>query len=159
MDGAVRASSSSRVPPGPGWGRRVMFGLRRDTLKFLGDIAREYGDTSHFSVGHWDYWLFTHPDAVRDVLVTHEDRFIKGPALRRAQDTLGEGLLTSEGDLHRRHRRLVQPALHPQRVATYADVMMGYARQTSDAWPRGAVLDLHHGKMKLKLRIVAKKLF
>ncbi|MGH7268876.1 MAG: cytochrome P450, partial [Polyangiaceae bacterium] len=136
-----------------------MFGLRRDTLRFLCGISTEYGDASHFRVGHWDYWFFAHPDAVRDVLVTYDDRFIKGPALRRAKATLGEGLLTSEGDLHRRQRRLVQPALHPQRVATYADLMTRYAAQVRDAWRDGQAIDLHEQMMRLTLRVVAKTLF
>lgn len=146
-------------PPGPPWLRRVRFGLRRDTLQFLSDLGREYGDASYFRVGHWDYWFFTHPDAVREVLVTHDDKFIKGPALRRAKATLGEGLLTSEGDLHRRQRRLVQPVLHPNRVATYADAMTAYATETAASWRDGQEFDLHAQMMKLTLRIVAKTLF
>ena len=67
--------------------------------------------------------LLNDPEGIREVLVTKADRFVKGPALRRAKDTLGEGLLTSEGDFHRRQRRLSQPAFHPQRVAGYAEPM------------------------------------
>jgi cytochrome P450 len=148
------------MPPGPSWLERMKFGLlRRDTLQFLCDIAREYGDVSHFRVGHWDYWFFAHPDTVRDVLVTHDERFIKGPALRRAKATLGEGLLTSEGDLHRRQRRLVQPVLHPNRVATYSDAMTAYAAEMADSWHDGQEIDLHQQMMRLTLRIVAKTLF
>jgi cytochrome P450 len=110
-------------------------------------------------VGHWDYWFFTHPDAIRDVLVTKDEHFIKGPALRRAKDTLGEGLLTSEGNLHRRQRRLVQPVLHPNRVATYADAMTAYAAEAAETWHAGQEFDLHEQMMKLTLRIVAKTLF
>lgn len=147
------------VPPGPPLRRRLVFGLRRNTLDFLSNIANEFGDASYFPVGHWNYWFFTHPDAVKDVLVTYDDHFIKGPALRRAKDTLGEGLLTSEGDLHRRQRRLVQPALHPQRVATYGQVMTRYAAQASEQWRDGQEFDLHQQMMRLTLRIVAKTLF
>jgi cytochrome P450 len=122
-------------------------------------MAEDHGDAAHFRVGRWDYWFFTHPDAVRDVLVTHDEQFIKGPALRRAKATLGEGLLTSEGDLHRRQRRLVQPVLHPNRVASYAPTMTAYATQTADSWRDGQVIDLHAQMMHLTLRIVAKTLF
>ena len=149
----------SATPPGPSWTRRLRFGLRRNTLDFLCQLGREYGDASHFRVGHWDYWFFTHPDAVREVLVTQDEKFIKGPALRRAKATLGDGLLTSEGDLHRRQRRLVQPVLHPNRVATYADAMTAYAAETAALWRDGQEFDLHEQMMKLTLRIVAKTLF
>ena len=147
------------VPSGPPFLRRLIFGLRRNPLDFLSRIAAEYGDSTHFPVGHWNYWFFTHPDAIRDVLVTSEDKFIKGPALRRAKDTLGEGLLTSEGDLHKRQRRLVQPALHPQRVATYGEVMTRYTSETIEQWRDGQEIDLHQQMMQLTLRIVAKTLF
>lgn len=144
----------------PSIGERLAFLLRRrNTLDFLVQTAVDYGDVTNFRVGKWDYWFFAHPDAVRDVLVTRDECFIKGPALRRAKDTLGEGLLTSEGDLHRRQRRLVQPALHPQRVATYADAMTADARRTADAWRDGQEVDLHEEMMRLTLRIVAKTLF
>ena len=122
-------------------------------------MARDHGDVTRFRVGHWDYWFFTHPNAVRDVLVTQDELFIKGPALRRAKETLGEGLLTSEGDLHRRQRRLVQPVLHPNRVTTYADAMTAYAAEAADSWHAGQEFDLHEQMMKLTLRIVAKTLF
>src|SRR5437764_1424049 len=127
------------VPPGPraSYPGQLIRGLRGDTLNFLTQTAKTYGDAAHFAVGSWAYYFFSHPDAVRDVLVTQADAFIKGPALRRAKDTLGEGLLTSEGDFHRRQRRLAQPALHPQRVATYAEAMARYARQTTERWKDG----------------------
>ena len=93
------------------------------------------------------------------MLVTQADAFIKGPALRRAKDTLGEGLLTSEGNFHRRQRRLAQPAFHPQRVATYAVLMSDYACAEADQWRNGQALDIHEQMMRITLRIVAKTLF
>jgi cytochrome P450 len=141
------------------WLTRMRFAMRRDILRSLEKIAAEQGEVANFKAGHWDYWFFTHPDAVREVLVNSDEFFIKGPALRRAKATLGEGLLTSEGDLHRRQRRLVQPVLHPQRVATYAGVMTRIARETADQWRDGQVIDLHDQMMKLTLRVVAKTLF
>lgn len=133
--------------------------LRRQTLPFLCRMAQEYGDAVYFRIGPWDYYFFTHQDAVRDVLVTYDDHFIKGPALQRAKRSLGEGLLTSEGELHKRQRRLAQPALHPQRVATYASMMTRYASETREAWRDGRSIDIHEQMMRLTLRVVAKTLF
>src|SRR5438874_10722001 len=133
--------------------------MSRDIVGFLADIQKTYGDVAYFRLGRRRIYLLSHPDHIRDVLVTRADNFTKGPALRMAKDTLGEGLLTSEGDFHRRQRRLAQPALHPQRVATYAEAMTRYARQTTDRWQDGQALDLHEQMMSLTLRIVAKTLF
>lgn len=138
---------------------RTLLGLRRDTLGFLSRISQERGDVANFRIGHWNYWLFSHPDAVREVLVTKDEQFIKGPALWRARRSLGDGLLTSEGELHRRQRRLIQPVLHAQRVAAYADIMARYAADAADQWRDGQSIDLHREMMALTLRIVAKTLF
>jgi len=137
---------------------RLRFIVRRDILGSLEKMAKD-GDVVNYQVGPWDYWLFVHPDAVRDLLVGRDGQMMKGPALRRTEDTLGKGLLTSEGDLHKRQRRLIQPDLHPQRVATYAGSMTRYAAETARSWRDGQEIDLHAEMMKLTLRIVAKTLF
>ena len=150
-----------RNPPGPRarFPGQLIFSLRGDSLGFLTRVARDFGDIAYFRVGRLRYYLLSHPDYVRDVLVTHDASFTKGPALRSAKVTLGEGLLTSEGDFHRRQRRLAQPAFHPHRVSSYADIMSQYAREESDAWHDGQTTDIHEEMMRTTLRIVAKTLF
>lgn len=138
---------------------RLRFGLGRDRLRDFTDLAAKNGDVSSFRARGREFRFFVHPDAVRDVLVTHDERFAKGPALRRVKATLGEGLLTSEGDLHRRQRRLVQPSLHPHQVARLAEVMTRLTVETVESWRDGQVIDLHEQMMQLTLRIVAAALF
>jgi cytochrome P450 len=92
-------------------------------------------------------------------LVTHNSNFVKGRALQRAKRLLGQGLLTSEGDLHRRQRRLVQPAFHRQRIASYASVMVEHADRTSKRWRDGETFDISQEMMRLTLGIVGKTLF
>src|SRR6185503_19911415 len=72
---------------------------------------------------------------------------------------LGEGLLTSEGEFHRRQRRLAQPAFHRQRIASYAEAMVHYANCTSDRWHDGATLNISEEMMRLTPGIVGKTLF
>ena len=156
-----RGSSTATSPPGPRarYPGQLIFALRGDSLGFLTRTARAYGDVVHFRIGTLRYYLVTHPDDVRDLLVTRDAKFTKGPALRAAKVTLGEGVLTSEGDFHRRQRRLAQPAFHPNRVATYAAVMAQYAREQSDGWADASLVDVHAEMMQVTLRIVAKTLF
>jgi cytochrome P450 len=140
----------------------VLLQLRTDTLGFLTRTARTYGDAVPFRAWNWRYLLLNDPEAIRDVLVTRAGQFLKGPALRRATSTLGQGLLTSEGDFHRRQRRLAQPAFHPQRVAGYGAAMAKIASRTSGEWEKlgdGRRIDAHEEMMRLTLRIVAKTLF
>jgi cytochrome P450 len=148
-------------PPGP---KRKFPGanflaFRRDPLAFLQRVAREHGDIIHFKMGPQEIYFLNHPDYIKDVLVTHHLDFIKGRALQRGKRLLGEGLLTSEGEFHRRQRRLAQPAFHRQRVAAYGQMMTEYAERTSERWREGATLDMSHEMMSLTLSIVGKTLF
>ena len=81
-------------------------------------MQAEHGDIAHWRIGPQDIYLFSHPDLIRDVLVTNQKNFHKSRGLERARRLLGNGLLTSEGEFHLRQRRLAQPAFHRQRIAS-----------------------------------------
>jgi cytochrome P450 len=153
---------SRTYPPGP---KGALPGLSflsftRDPLGFLTSVTREFGDVVYFSGVSQDFYLLNHPDYVKDVLVTHNTSFMKGRGLQRAKRLLGEGLLTSEPPLHRRQRRLAQPAFHKQRINAYASLMVDYAlRLGRERWQDGRTLDVAQEMMHLTLAIVGKTLF
>jgi cytochrome P450 len=135
------------------------FYVRRNFLGFLERVAREHGDIVYFRMGPQDVYFLNHPDYIKDVLVTRQQNFIKGRALQRSKRLLGEGLLTSEGEHHRRQRRLAQPAFHRNRIASYADVMTEYGARSAARWRDGEQLDISQEMMRLTLAIVGKTLF
>jgi len=150
-----------RRPPGPPSKllRPNFLTFRRDPISFMDHVAREYGDIVYFKLGPQDVYFLNHPDFIKDVLVTHHQSFIKGRALQRSKRLLGEGLLTSEGEFHRRQRRLAQPAFHRQRIASYASVMTDYSERAMQRWHDGETLDISQEMMRLTLAIVGKTLF
>jgi cytochrome P450 len=151
---AVRPPSPRRQPI-----MGHLMGFRRDPLNFLLDAARDYGDLVHFKFGPQDIFFINHPDTVRDVLVTNNRNFTKSRGLEMAKRFLGEGLLTSEGEFHRRQRRLAQPAFHHKRIPAYADVMAEYGARRRARWQDGETLDIAQEMMSLTLGIVGKALF
>ena len=148
------------LPPGPPqrFPGQTLLGFTRDPLASLQEMAA-YGDVSHFRVGRQLVYLANHPDLVRDVLVTHGRRFAKGRGLERARVLLGNGLLTSEGDVHLRQRRLVQPAFHRARLVGYAEVMSEVARRHAGRWRDGEPVDVARAMTALTLAIVGRTLF
>lgn len=148
-------------PPGPrnripGQNLRSM---QYRPLPFLTKVAREYGDAASFRVFRKRLFFFAHPELVREVLVTRHASFIKGIALQRTKIALGEGLLTSEGELHKRQRRLAQPAFHRERIRRYGEVMVEKGAIARDRWRDGEELDVAQQMMRLTLAVVAKTLF
>ena len=73
--------------------------------------------------------------------------------------TFGQGLLTSGGDLHRRQRRLVQPAFHAHRLVAYARDAVRMASERSAQWHDGAQVDLADEMSSLTLEFVGRTLF
>lgn len=148
-------------PPGP---KRRLLGtlflaLRRNPLSFLAQLSRDYGDIVHFKIGPQNIVLLNNPEMIKDVLVTQSHKFVKGRGLQLAKRLLGEGLLTSEGEFHRRQRRLAQPAFHRQRIVSYGKVMVECAARMADRWLDGATIDIAPEMSRLTLAIVGKTLF
>ncbi len=153
---------SNSTVPGP-TGNRFFGPLvkesRRDPLRFMTRLADEYGDVCSFRVGLERIFFVNHPDHVHDILVNHYDNFLKGRGSKRAKSFLGEGVLLSEGETHRRQRRMAQPAFHRNRIAGYASVMGEHCERMSSQWVDGQVLDIWPEMVRLTLGIVGKTLF
>ena len=133
--------------------------FRSKPLRFLTNIAQDYGDLTYFRLARQHVYLVNHPDFIREILVTNQKNFTKSRALQRAKILLGEGLLTSEGPQHVRQRRLVQPAFHRERLEGYAKVMTEYAVRLRDRWKPGSRIEVSEEMMRLTLSVVGKTLF
>ena len=154
-------ATNVRRPPGPKRNNPLLglLAYRRGRVGFLQRMAERYGDICYFAIGSQQAYLLNHPDFIKEVLITNSQNFMKGSALQRSKRLLGEGLLTSEGETHRRQRRLAQPAFHRSRVESYATVMTEYTARAIANWRDGQTLDLAEEMMALTLAIVGKTLF
>jgi cytochrome P450 len=152
---------AATLPPGPR--PRIPGALAlefwRDATGTLVRIAQEHGDVAGFRFGAQGEVLLNHPDLIRAVLVTEQRCFMKGQALQEAKRVLGDGLLTSEGDLHLRQRRLMQPLFHGRRLRDYEDTFAGCAEWAQSRWRDGDSIDVHAEMTRLTLDIVGRTLF
>jgi cytochrome P450 len=158
----MKTLSSCPTVPGPAGNRffgRLVNESRRDPLNFMLKLAREYGDLCTFRVGRERVYFVNSPDGVREVLVNHYDNFLKGRGRARGRQLVGEGILLSEGNLHKRQRRLAQPAFHRQRIAAYAEEMVAAAARCSARWEDGQTLDIWPEMLRLTLGVVGRTLF
>jgi cytochrome P450 len=131
----------------------------RDPIAFFTNLARTYGDIVSYRMAGEQMFFVNDAQHIKDILVTHNKRFMKGRGLQRAKRILGEGLLTSEGAMHLRQRRLMQPSFHRDRIAAYGATMVVYADRLRSGWVDGATLDMAREMNRLTLSIVGKTLF
>jgi cytochrome P450 len=147
------------LPPGPDIGGLAAFRmLRRDPIGLL-SAAAACGDISYLRLPRFPAYLLNDPDLVRDVLLGSNHGYRKGPTMQAAKRILGESLLTTEGEVHRRQRRLIQPLFHHERIATYAGDMVSLATRAADRWRPGEVVDVHREMARLTLGVVGRTLF
>lgn len=136
---------------------RALFGQR---LRMMERLGAEIPRIGRVDLGRIRLVLVNTPELVPEVLIERADAFVKGPVLRViARPVFGDGLLTSEGDLHRQRRLLVAPALAHQRMAHYADVMREHTAALVESWREGETLNIVEEMMRLTLGIVCRTLF
>ncbi len=161
-----------REPLEKGTGYRFPPGFRRNLLwlalrKFrpvnpiflFQHLAGTYGDIAHYKIGHHHIVFLNHPDYIREVLVVQNDNFIKERTVQRSKMLLGEGMITSEGGVHRAQRLAAQPAFHRQRIGEYTGVIVEEAARMRDSWRAGEQRDIAADMMHLTLNVVARTLF
>ncbi len=124
-------SSTERPLPPPGPPRRAALRLlavmSRDRLGMIGDAVDRYGDAVRLPVGHKSLHVFNRPEYAKHVLADNSANYRKGIGLVHARRALGDGLLTSDGEVWRNQRRVIQPAFHPRRLARHADLVAAEA--------------------------------
>ena len=116
--------------------------FRRSPMDFLDVLVDSGANTIPVRMGPERVLLIDNAARVWDLLTKQARRTGKGRGLVRARLLLGEGLLTSEGEKHLRHRRALQPAFHPQQITSYLPHFARAARHAADRWSNGGRIDL-----------------
>lgn len=111
-----------------------------------------------------NFVLVNEPDFIEHILLTNHRNYSKGRMIRDTLGpVLGDGLVTSEGELWRRQRRIAAPGFHQQRLAPAAGAMSRLARQRVEGWrepcEKGEPLDVAEEMSSLTMEIVARTLF
>jgi cytochrome P450 len=100
---------------------------RRDPLGLFLNSALESPDIVRFRMGYAPLFLLVEPRYIKHVLQENQRNYVKGVSYESLRLLLGDGLLTAEGDLWRRQRRLIQPVFLKQALLGKLDVLAGCA--------------------------------
>jgi enediyne biosynthesis protein E7 len=154
---------TTAIPPGPSEGFDL--GGSDESLARLQDYFARFGDVYRVfapSRGVY-YYVINHPDDVKRVLLSNHRNYIKGDGIDRVKILLGNGIMTSEGDLWRRQRRMMQPSFHRRVIDQFStlisEVNEKYAQRWAAASARGEPVNLSNDTSELTLEIVLKSIF
>jgi cytochrome P450 len=139
---------------------RAYRGIFWDRISLLKWMGAELGTFGSGMFGPKELFFVNSAEYVREILVEQADKFQKGKEFGiHTRPLLGNGLLLSEGDVHRRQRKLVAPAFVHKRVADYSEVMVAYTEQAANTWTDGSTIDVSSEMMRITLAITGKTLF
>jgi cytochrome P450 len=157
-------SSQLKKAPGP---PKLQFFLdlpkfRRDPLGGFFRAALTFGDVVRYR-GLWVSHQLSHPDHIQHVLQGNFANYRKGRGYKILKLSLGEGLLTSEGALWQRQRKMTQPSFQGQQVVSFVGTMAENTLAMLRRWENNAqqstTFDVVPDFMRLTLNIAAQVLF
>lgn len=156
--------SKARQAPGPG---TISFfsdlgKFRRDPLGKFFEYTLKFGDVVRYR-GLWVTHQITHPEHILQVLQTNAANYRKGRDYKILRLSLGQGLLTSEGSLWQRQRRMTQPMFQSQQVASSIGIMTEAALAMCERWrqwsEKSQPFDIVPELMRLTLIIAGRAMF
>jgi cytochrome P450 len=141
----------------PGLLRKLWF----DRIAMLTDAASEFGDVVKFAMGPKTLYFFNHPDHAKHVLADNAANYHKGIGLAEARRLiLGDGLLTSEDEVWKHQRRIIQPAFRRDRLAGFASAVTdaGQALTARLSARVGDTVDMSEEMTRLTMSVLGKSL-
>ncbi|MEU7571972.1 MULTISPECIES: cytochrome P450 [unclassified Micromonospora] len=135
--------------------------MNRDRLGMMTTAAARWGDAARLPVGPKTLYFFNHPGHAKHVLADNAANYHKGIGLVHARRALGDGLLTSEGELWRKQRKVVQPAFQSRRIAAQAGIVAEEAAALVDrlrTLGRQGPVDVFHEMTGLTLGVLGRTL-
>jgi cytochrome P450 len=127
--------SSVRIPPGPA----EQYDTAADLLGWLNEHVRQYGDIYKASVYGANVYVVNAPAYAEHVLLDNWQNYIrKGQAVKRIALSLGNGIISSNGALWVKQRRMIQPAFNRNLICDMAPIFAKPNTALLERWRQAA---------------------
>jgi cytochrome P450 len=154
--------TGSRLPPGPSLPKVLQTaGFIFGGARFLEACRRRYGDAVTFrTVFDSSFVMLFDPELIKQLFQGSPHRLHAGEANSLLGPVLGErSVLLLDGEEHLRHRKLMLPSFHGQRMQQYAEAMRSAADNEIDSWPVGEPFPIFPSMQALTLQVIIRAVF
>jgi hypothetical integral membrane protein (TIGR02206 family) len=161
----VRRMASRRdqlgLPPGPrtpGFFQLARFALR--PIEFF-DSCSKFGDLFTVDMASFGkFVMVSSPTLIKQVFTGNPDVFLAGRANQDFEPLLGaRSVFLLDGSEHVRHRRLLMPPFHRDRIRTYAEIMRDEAQLAIARMPKGNTFPMLSFTKDIALGILLRAVF
>jgi cytochrome P450 len=129
----------------------------KSPLDFLMSAWREFGDVVRLEMGPRRVYVVVHPDHAKHVFTDNARNYGRSLGIDVFKELLGDGLLTTDGEAWRRHRRIIQPAFHQKTLGALAEEMVAIGERAVEQWKEagrnGTPIDVGQRMSELTLRV------
>ncbi|HSH02637.1 MAG TPA: cytochrome P450 [Anaerolineae bacterium] len=156
----------TKFPPGP-----TGFEKLKDSISMVSEnvlnryleLWEKYGDIIYMKLGPMHTYILANPEHIHHVLVKNQKNYYKGVAYDSFRLLVGNGLVTSDGDIWHRQRRLLQPTFTPRAIQQYTDMMVDITEKMVARWrpqaESGQPLNIDAEMLRLTTSIIGRSLF
>ncbi|CAA6799132.1 MAG: Cytochrome P450 [uncultured Aureispira sp.] len=145
--------------PADHWFFRNSLVLLKDPLAFVISNFEEYGDIYNVNSTIFTIYITANPEHIQEILVTNKKNYPKSDDYKVLKHSLGNGLLTSEGDFWKKQRRIIQPAFYKDSMNKLLDIMLASTLKAVEALKSKTQIELTDEMHFLTLDIVTQCLF
>jgi cytochrome P450 len=132
-------------------------------VEFMTQTIKQYGDVVSVQIAGRQLYLVADPDLIHDIMVSRVNEFHKPiagtPEPRSLNRFLGQGILTSDHDVWRPQRKLIQPLMHAKHIESYAETITRFGEKLLSLWENGAERDIWHDMTQVTMWIIAEAMF
>ena len=135
--------------------------FQNDPIAFLKNLTKQSDNIVNFKFGpQYDIYLVTSPDYIRDILVKQWDKTVKWERQAKISRSVAPyNLAILEGDMWKKHRKLLAPAFHTQRIHDYVSLMQKHTLKMLETWQDNGVLDMLDMMTNVTMGIIGEILF
>ena len=151
------------IPPGPSAPPAIQV-LRwiRTPFRVLEESQARFGDAFTMRLPRMPggVVVVSDPLAVKDVFGLGPDEGHAGKANFVLKPFVGEhSLLLLDGAEHLRHRKMILPAFHGERMHAYGRTMLDVTNDSIDGWPLGRTFPVHGPMQSITLQVILRTVF
>lgn len=128
--------------------------------KLLTECYKEYGDIFSLQTVSGNFVFVSDLDVIKDIFSKHSKKFNTGETVLFLEPFVGNhSLLLLDGPEHARHRKLLTPHFHGEKMKMFTDLMCSAAHKMVDRWKNGQTLMMRQEMQEVTLRIIVKSVF
>ncbi len=139
--------------------------LRIKGPEYLLNIKNMYGDNFYLkssemgSIEYKEYLFAFSPEFANEIYIKQYKNFIKSGGWHIIRKALGNGLLTSEEPTHLKHRRILNPAFHINKINSYLNKSLLIIKEETDKWLDKEYIDITDEMFSLSYKVLTNTIF